>query len=61
QFTVGTGGYSLFGAEDRTDNSEVLIDDEFGVLVLTLRPDGYDWSFLTTDGDEEDGGSADCH
>ncbi len=61
QFTVGTGGYSLFGAEDRADNSEVLIDDEFGVLVLTLRPDGYDWSFLTIDGDEEDAGSAECH
>lgn len=61
QFTVGTGGYSLLGAEDLASNSEAIIDDEFGVLVLTLQPDGYDWSFLTTDGDEEDAGSAACH
>ena len=33
----------------------------YGVLVLTLRPDGWDWSFLETDGTEGDAGTASCH
>ena len=61
QFTVGTGGYQLYGAERVAPNSEVLIDDALGVLELTLQPESYDWRFLTVDGAEPDAGSGACH
>ena len=61
QFTAGTGGYELYAAVRIAPNSEVLIDDAFGVLELTLHPDAYDWRFLTTDGAEADAGTASCH
>ena len=61
QFTVGTGGYQLYAAERVAPNTEVLIDDALGVLELTLRPDSYDWRFLTVDGAEPDAGSSACH
>jgi hypothetical protein len=60
QITAGTGGYTLYGAERVAPNSEVLIDDALGVLVLTLHPDSYDWSFVGVDGAELDSGSASC-
>ena len=60
QITVGTGGFSLYQAERVAPNSEVIIDDALGVLVLTLRLDGYDWSFVGVDGTELDAGSEDC-
>ena len=61
QFTVGTGGKELYPAERTAPNSEVIIDDTFGVLELTLHADSYDWRFLTVDGEEADSGSAACH
>ena len=61
QFTVGTGGKRLHEAERAAPNSEVRIDDAFGVLLLSLRPAGYDWSFFRSDKTEADGGSAPCH
>lgn len=60
QFTVGTGGKQLYEAERIAPNSEVQIDDAFGVLVMTLRSDGYEWSFLASDGTERDTGSGQC-
>jgi acid phosphatase type 7 len=60
QITVGTGGEDLYEVERDTPNSELTIDDEFGVLVLTLRSDSYEWSFVTTDGSVADSGSAEC-
>src|SRR5206468_1452435 len=43
EFVVGTGGIALdaFGAVQ--PNSEVRAAGVYGVLQLTLRPDGYDW------------------
>ncbi len=60
QITVGTGGYTRYQAERVAPNSELIIDDALGVLVLTLRPDGYDWSFVGVDGVELDAGSQGC-
>ena len=61
QFTVGSGGKQLYRAERVAPNSEVQIDDAFGVLVMTLGPENYEWSFVTSDGTEADSGSARCH
>ena len=61
QFTVGTGGYELYPANRVAPNSEVLIDDAFGVLELTLGEGSYDWRFLIVDGTEADAGSGPCN
>jgi hypothetical protein len=62
QFVVGTGGESLepFGSEIRR-NSEVRIAGTFGVLLLTLRADRYDWRFVDAGGTVRDAGSQPCH
>jgi hypothetical protein len=62
QFVAGTGGESLdpFGAELRR-NSEARVAGAFGALLLTLRPDGYDWRFVSMSGAVLDAGSAPCH
>ncbi len=61
QITVGTGGKALYEAELVAPNSELIIDDAFGVLELTLRADAYDWRLLTVDGTTADSGSGECH
>ena len=48
EFVVGTGGRNLRGFKDTKPNSEVRWNDSFGVLGLTLYPDGYDWRFHGT-------------
>jgi acid phosphatase type 7 len=60
EFVVGTGGRDLRGFGDVAPNSEVRWNESFGVLALTLRPDGYDWRFHATDGADVDAGSATC-
>ena len=63
EFVVGTGGRSLkpFGTAVQA-NSEARIADRFGVLKLTLHPDGYDWQFVTAPGGTvADAGSGQCH
>ncbi len=62
EFVVGTGGKNQrpFGAIDA--NSEARNANAFGVLKLTLRPDGYDWQFIPEAGKTfVDSGSAKCH
>ncbi len=61
QFIIGTGGYELYVAERVAPNSELIMDDTFGVLELTLRASSYDWRFRTVDGGVADAGSAPCH
>ena len=61
QFTAGTGGKSLYAVEHDPPNSEVIINDTFGVLELTLGADGYDWRFIDIDGSELDAGTDGCH
>jgi acid phosphatase type 7 len=62
QFVVGTGGAGRQEFGPGIPNSEVRSDDTFGVLMLTLRPGGYDWAFVPVAGsDFRDGGSDECH
>jgi hypothetical protein len=62
QFTVGTGGKNHVTVMSLQPNSEVRNDTTFGVLKLTLRPDGYDWQFLPdASGSFTDSGSGPCH
>lgn len=61
QFVVGTGGAALGSIGRVAPNSEVRNNRAYGVLELTLRPHGYDWRFLATDGDDfTDSGSDTC-
>jgi len=61
EITAGTGGAVHHETDRQAPNSEIAITDAYGVLVLTLHPDGWDWSFLETDGSEGDAGSGSCH
>lgn len=61
QFVVGTGGRSHY-VNHAVPGQEVGDDTRFGVLIMTLRPDGYDWNFVpTTPGGFNDQGSGSCH
>ncbi len=56
-FVVGTGGSNhTCGTGARVPGSEVVSCDAFGVLRLTLRPDGYDWRFVSTGSSFSDSG-----
>jgi calcineurin-like phosphoesterase family protein len=63
QFVVGTGGgKGLYPIVEPIANSEVRNDDTYGVLKLTLRPEGYGWRFVPVEGEAfTDAGSARCH
>ena len=61
-FVVGTGGRSHYGFDDPAPTSELRDSDTFGVLALTLHPDGYDWAFSPIAGESfHDEGSGACH
>jgi len=61
QIIVGTGGRDLSGLGTRPDNSEVVNNDTFGVIRITLHPSSYDWQFVPTDaGGFTDSGSRAC-
>jgi hypothetical protein len=49
QFVVGTGGgeHSLFTAAAPAVGSVERIDNQFGVMKLTLRDNSYDWQFIS--------------
>ncbi len=60
-FVVGTGGKNLYSFGTIQPNSEVRSSSSFGVLLLTLRPDGYDWRFdPVAGGTFSDAGSGSC-
>jgi acid phosphatase type 7 len=62
EFVVGTGGRSHYSILEPSANSEVYNDETYGVLKLTLRPEGYEWRFLPVEGETfTDSGSARCH
>jgi acid phosphatase type 7 len=63
QFVVGTGGSkSHYEILDPIANTEVYNDNTYGVLKLTLRPEGYEWRFVPVEGEAfTDSGSARCH
>jgi acid phosphatase type 7 len=63
-FVVGTGGvglYKTFGGP-REAAIEARVADKHGVLELTLVENGYQWRFVTTEGEVPAGasGSASC-
>jgi acid phosphatase type 7 len=64
QFTVGTGGRSLYplGKKPRPGNLLAVQNKAFGVLYMTLHEDGYDfeWVGLPTEPAFDDAGSFDC-
>jgi acid phosphatase type 7 len=61
-FVVGSGGKNLQTVPALHPATEALNVDTFGVLFMTLRPDGYDWRFSPVAGSAfSDAGSAACH
>jgi hypothetical protein len=62
QFTIGTGGKNLTSIQVVRANSEVRNASAFGVLEMTLHPDGYVWRFLSAPGGAVlDQGASLCH
>jgi acid phosphatase type 7 len=62
EFVVGTGGKNLRPFGTVKANSEVRINEAFGVLKLTLHPTSYDWNFISQEGKQfGDSGSTPCH
>ncbi|HEX2027091.1 MAG TPA: cell wall-binding repeat-containing protein, partial [Nitriliruptorales bacterium] len=63
QFVVGTGGAGLYRfSSDPLPTTEVRRNDTRGVLVLTLRSEGYDWEFVPVAGGSfTDRGSTRAH
>lgn len=51
QFVVGTGGKSHYEIETTLPKSEVHNDETYGVLKLNLHAKGYDWRFITVEGE----------
>lgn len=62
EFVVGTGGKSRYRVDPSGPNREVAHDATYGVIKLTLRPNGYDWQFVSEAGKTfTDSGSGSCH
>lgn len=61
QMIVGTGGAPLRPTGHTRPNSELQIDDTFGILRLGLHAGSYDWQFIDVDGRVRDEGSGSCH
>lgn len=62
QFIVGTGGTGHDVMHPGRPGVEVRQNTAFGVLKLTLKPDGYDWQFLAEPGATfTDTGTEACH
>jgi hypothetical protein len=62
EFVVGTGGKNNYAFGAVQPNSEVRDAATSGVLLLTLRPGGYDWHFAPVRGATfRDAGSGACH
>jgi hypothetical protein len=60
EIVAGTGGAALGTFDAPRPNSEVRLAGVWGVLVLTLHAEGYDWRFVAVDGTTQDFGSAPC-
>jgi hypothetical protein len=61
EFVVGTGGSGLYGFGTVQPNSQIRYNASHGVIKLTLRAGGYDWSFLPSTGSFTDTGTGSCH
>lgn len=61
EFVVGMGGRDRYKIRSE-DGADAGTDDSFGVLSVTLRPEGYDWRYVpAAGGTDADQGSAACH
>jgi len=61
-FIVGTGGADHTEIVSIADNSEVRNKNTYGVLMLTLHPNSYDWKFVPEAGKTfTDSGTGTCH
>ena len=61
QFNVGTGGEAVEEPTAIHPSGEVR-SIAYGILKLTLKPDGYDWAFVGIPGETfSDSGSGSCH
>jgi calcineurin-like phosphoesterase family protein len=61
QIVAGTGGRSLYPVLHKEVGSEVVNDDTYGVLALTLHPSSYQWRFVPARaGGFTDSGQTDC-
>jgi hypothetical protein len=62
EFVAGIGGKNHRPFGDPKPNSELRDATAFGVLKLTLKPNGYDWQFIPEAGKTfTDSGSGKCH
>jgi hypothetical protein len=63
EFVVGTGGKNHYGFSARPLTGErVRNSDTYGLLAMTLHPNGYDWKFVPEPGGTfTDSGSARCN
>lgn len=63
EFVVGTGGESLvsYYPNHVAPTPPTYDDSEFGVLVLTLHTNSYDWAFKNANGAVRDSGTTSCH
>ena len=62
QFVVGTGGAFFTGLSTTKRNSQVRNAGTYGVLMLTLHPNSYDWRFVPEAGKRfSDSGTGSCH
>ncbi len=62
EFVVGTGGKSLLAFNSSAASSEVRDNSTFGVLVLKLYNDRYEWEFVPArPGGFTDAGGNRCH
>lgn len=62
EFVVGTGGSNHTSITAVARNSEVRNSDTYGVLLLTLHADSYDWQFVPEAGYTfTDSGTEKCH
>ncbi len=61
QFTVGTGGKSHYRQKINYLTSRKVVDDQFGVLELSLGKGSYSWKFISIDNKILDSGNQTCH
>ena len=61
EWVVGTGGAARYPIRKVKEGSEVRYPNGYGLLALTLRGDGYAWTYLLASGKPfEDRGSGTC-
>lgn len=61
QFTVGTGGVSLYEFNTPLPTSEVRYNQTYGVLKLVLERGAYAWEYIPVTGAFRDTGRTACH